>query len=169
VQGEYFRAIVGSKWKVLMDLRDARLGEKIGDWEQSGYPIRIECWERDIENGKCVIASRISWEKIVADKTEVINIISRLHEEWQAILLERSRARLQENTIACTTLEEIGEALEWGNFALYEWDGNPEFEKVIKEKWKATTRCIPFAGQFTDKLLNLKDSKNMKVVIARSF
>lgn len=45
---------------MLIDFRDARLGEKIGDWEQSGYPVRIECGERDIEGGKCVVASRIS-------------------------------------------------------------------------------------------------------------
>ena len=43
VQGEYFRAIVGDGEKVLIDQRNVRLGEKITDWEQSGYPVRIEC------------------------------------------------------------------------------------------------------------------------------
>jgi hypothetical protein len=28
-------------------------------------------------------------------------------------------------------------------FALYEWDLDPNFEIEIKEKFKATTRCIP--------------------------
>lgn len=42
-------------------------------------------------------------------------------------------------------------------------------EKEIKEKWKATTRCIPFEGQFTDDILTLKNPKNVKVVIARNF
>lgn len=49
-----------------------------------------------------------------------------------------------ENTVACETLEEVGIAVEAGKFALYEWDKNPEMEKEIKEKYKATTRCIPF-------------------------
>jgi prolyl-tRNA synthetase len=169
VQGEYFRAIVWPRWKVLIDLRDARLGEKIWDWEQSGYPVRLECGERDIENNKCVVASRITGEKVIIDRTEASNLIAKIHTEWQQILLEKSRNRVQENTIACMTLEEVGVAVEAGKFALYEWDGNPDMEKEIKERYKATTRCIPFPGQFTDDLLVLKNPDNVKVIIARSF
>lgn len=169
VQGEYFRAIVGPKGKVMIDFRDARLGEKIGDWEQSGYPVRIECGERDIEWGKCVVASRISGEKVIIERQLADETVTRMHEEGQKTLLENSTKRLRENTVACATLEEVGQAIEAGKFALYEWDGNPEMEKEIKEKWKATTRCIPFEGQFTDSILTLKNPKNVKIVIARNF
>ena len=169
VQGEYFRAIVGEKGKVLIDFRDARLGEKIGDWEQSGYPVRIECWERDIEGTKCVIASRISGEKVTVDRKEMIGVVLDMHTRWQNILLENSRTRLHENIVACSSIEEVGHAIEAGKFAIYEWDQNPEFEKEIKEKFKATTRCIPFEGQFTDHLLTIKDPKNVRVIIARNF
>ncbi|MDP2395651.1 MAG: hypothetical protein Q8S84_01535 [bacterium] len=34
--------------------------------------------------------------------------------------------------------------MENGKFVIYEWDKNPEFEVIIKERFKATTRCIPF-------------------------
>lgn len=169
VQWEYFRAIIGPKWKVLIDFRDVRLGEKIGDWEQSGYPIRIECGERDIENNKCVIVSRISGEKLILDHNETELTIARMHQEWQQTLLEKSRKRLEENTIACETLEDVGIAIEAWQFAIYEWDGNPDMEKEIKEKYKATTRCIPFEWQFTDKLLSLKNPKNVRIIIARAF
>lgn len=169
VQWEYFRAIVGPKWKVMIDLRDARLGEKIWDWEQSWYPVRIECGERDIENNKCVIVSRISGEKCIVDREEINTVVSRMHEEWQKTLLEKSKKRVVENTVACYTLQEVGKAIEEWKFALYEWDGNPDMEKEIKDKWKATTRCIPFEWQFTDELLTLKNPENMKVIIARNF
>lgn len=169
VQGEYFRAMVGPNGKVLMDFRDVRLGEKIGDWEQSGYPVRIECGERDIENSKCVIASRISGEKLVIDRDQAGATVATMHEEGQKTLLANSRKRLEENTVACATLEDVGVAIENGKFALYEWDGNPEMEKGIKDRFKATTRCVPFVGQFTDELMELKDPKNVKVVIARNF
>lgn len=169
VQWEYFRAIVWTKWKILIDFRDVRLGEKIWDWEQSGYPIRIECGERDIENNKCVIVSRINGEKLILDRTEAEANITRMSIEWQKKLLENSRKRLEENTIACETLEDVGIAIEAWKFAIYEWDGNPNMEKEIKEKYKATTRCIPFKWQFTDNLLVLKNPKNTKVIIARNF
>lgn len=81
VQGEYFRAIVGDNNKVLIDQRNVRLGEKITDWEQSGYPIRIECGERDMEAKKCVVVSRITGEKIITGIEEMREIVMRMHQE----------------------------------------------------------------------------------------
>jgi prolyl-tRNA synthetase len=169
VRGEYFRALVGSHGKVSMDLRDARLGEKITDWEIGGYPIRIECGERDRENGKCVVVSRISGEKEIVSLEEVRDTVIRMSEEGQALLLATSKKRLQENTVACHSLEEVGIAIEQGKFALYEWDENPELEGILKERFKATTRCIPFEGQFTDAILPLTREGTVRVVIARNF
>lgn len=165
---EYFKKFVG-EWEVLVDYRNVRLWEKITDFELSGYPIRIECGERDIENNVCVVASRITGEKQVVTLDELNTRIARLLEQWQQELLKRSSERLKSNVIACSTLEDIGNALENGKFALYEWDKNPEFEVIIKEKFKATTRCIPFEGQFTDSILELKNKENVKVIVARAF
>ena len=169
VKWEYYRAFVGPKGKVLIDLRDVRLWEKIWDFEQAGYPVRIECGERDIEWAKCVVSARITWEKIIIENGELESTVSRMNEEGQISLLESSQKRLIENTVACHTLEELWQAVEGGKFALYEWDKNPEFEKIIKEKYKATTRCIPFSGQFTDELLALKNPENVRVIVARNF
>ena len=169
VQGEYFRALVGSNGKVSMDLRDARLGEKITDWKLSGYPVRIECGERDREARKCVVVSRITGEKVIIDISEVVATVSRIHAEGQALLLAMSNERVRANTVVCTTLEEIGAAVEAGKFALTLWDQNPEFEKMIKDQFKATTRCIPFEGQFTDKLLPIVPEGQVRVIVGRSF
>lgn len=169
VQGEYFRALVNENGKVQLDLRDARLGEKITDWEIAGYPIRIECGERDREAGKCVIVSRISGEKVVVELNQVQETVLRMSEEGQNLLRAKSKERLVENTIVCSTLEELGDALENGKFVLWEWDQNAEFEKEIKEKFKATTRCIPFEGQFTHQLMPTVKDGHVRVIIARSF
>jgi prolyl-tRNA synthetase len=170
VQWEYFRALVGQEGKkVKLDLREARLWEKITDWELSGYPIRVECGERDRASGVCVVVSRITWEKTIVSLEEVATTIARMNVEWQARLLANSRERLEKNTVACMSMEDIGAAIEAGKFWLYEWDLNPEFEKEIKEKYKATTRCIPFDWQFTDTLLPLTKSWTVRVIIARNF
>lgn len=64
-----------------LDLRDARLGQKITDWEISGYPIRIECGERDRESGKCVVVSRITGEKAIIALEEVAATVARMNTE----------------------------------------------------------------------------------------
>jgi len=165
---EYFKKYVGTS-EVLVDFRNVRLGEKITDFELSGYPVRIECGERDIENNMLVISSRITGEKQIISIDQVTETIERMMAEGQVELLKRSRERLLSNVVACETLEDIWVAIEKGQFAIYEWDRNPVFEDIIKDKFKATTRCIPFEGQFTDDLLTLKDSKNVKVIVARAF
>lgn len=165
---EYFKKM-SWEWEVLVDYRNVRLWEKITDFELSGFPVRIECWERDIENNVCVVASRITWEKQVVSLDELSNLVNKIHEEWQKELLKRSQERLRANIVACYSLEDIWNAIENWKFALYEWDKNPEFEVIIKEKFKATTRCIPFEWQFTDKILQLKDKNNVKVIVARAF
>lgn len=169
VQGDVMRAKVGASGKALIDFRNIRLGEKIGDFEQSGYPVRIECGERDMENGKCVLASRITGEKVIISLEEITTTLKRMLEEGQIALRTASRKRLEENIVPCYTMEDIGAAMENGKFAIYEWDRNPQFEKDIKELYRATTRCIPFEGSFTEKLLPLTKENTVRVIIARNF
>ncbi|MDR1987235.1 MAG: hypothetical protein LBQ24_00215 [Candidatus Peribacteria bacterium] len=51
------------------------------DFELSGYPIRIECGERDIEASNCVIVSRITQEKLVVSIDEINKTVDRMLEE----------------------------------------------------------------------------------------
>jgi prolyl-tRNA synthetase len=105
-KGEYFKKYVGTS-EVLVDFRNVRLGEKITDFELSGYPVRIECGERDIENNMLVISSRITGEKQIISIDQVTETIERMMTEGQVELLKRSRERLLSNVVACETLEDI--------------------------------------------------------------
>jgi prolyl-tRNA synthetase len=170
VQGQYFRARINAQGeKILLDARDVRLGEKINDWELSGYPIRIEYGPRDIPNNTVVIADRITGEKQIIPLTELANTVQKLLDQGQKILLEKSQKRLRENTIVCETEAEIAAAVEAGKFALYAWDGDEIFEKHIKETYKATTRCLPFSGQFTDALMPVVETGKVRTIFARAF
>ena len=154
VQGQYFRArINGNGEKILIDARDARLGEKINDFELSGYPLRIEYGARDIAEKMVVLGNRISGEKKSVALADIADVVTSGLEEGQAILFEKSRTRLQNNTILCETEADIAKAVESGKFALYAWDGDEKFEEHIKSTYKATIRCLPFDGQFTDKIM----------------
>lgn len=168
VKWENFKKFVW-ELEVLVDYRNVRLWEKITDFELSWYPIRIECWERDIENNNCVIVSRITWEKEIISIDNLKMKITEYSDKWQNELFIKSRERLRNNIVACYSIEDIWNAINQWKFAIYEWDLNPEFEKIIKDKFKATTRCIPFEWQFTDSMLDLKNNSNVRVIVARAF
>lgn len=95
--------------------------------------------------------------------------VENLLDQGQRILFEKSQKRLRENTVVCNNEAEIGAAVEAGKFALYAWDGDEKFEQHIKTTYKATTRCIPFAGQYTDELLPESTEGTMRTIFARAF
>ena len=170
VQGQYFRARINAKGeKVLLDARDVRLGEKINDWELSGYPIRIEYGPRDISNNVVVVADRITGEKQSVVLSDLKKTVENLLEQGQKILFEKSCKRLRDNTVVCSNEVEIAAAVEANKFALYAWDGDEKFEQHIKTTYKATTRCIPFAGQYTDELMPTLPVGTMRTIFARAF
>ncbi len=169
VKGEYFRALSGTGGKVLVDFRDARFGEKITDFELSGYPVAIAVGPKEMDERLCTVISRISGEKVQIPVAEVSATVAKFLQEGQAELRRRSRERLENSVVACRNVDEIGAALEAGKFALYEWDLDPKFEAEIKERFKATTRCIPNKGQFTDGILTVKNPNNVAVIVARAF
>lgn len=68
------------------------------------------------------MTSRITGEKQIVNLDNLPETIQNLIEEGQNELFKRSQQRLRENTIACDTLEQVGEAVENGKFAIYEWD-----------------------------------------------
>lgn len=170
VKWEYFKSFIWESWnKVLVDYRNARFWEKITDFELGGYPVAVVIWEKELQENSCTVISRITWEKTSINLDNLDIIVDKILEEWQSELFRRSQERLRSNVIPCHSIEEIGKAIEEGKFAIYEWDCNPQFEVEIKEKFKATTRCVPFLWQFTDDLLTLKNPNNVKIIIARAF
>lgn len=166
---EYFKKCIWLNKQVLIDYRNIRIWEKISDFELSWYPIRIEYWQREIEQNNCVICSRITWEKLIIWLHELNEIIEKFINEWQKELFQRSQNRLRNNVVACKSIDDIWESIENWKFAIFEWDKNPKLEIEIKEKFKATTRCIPFDWQFCDEIIQLKNKNNVKVIIARNF
>ena len=77
----------------------------------------------------------------------------------------------ENNTRKADTWEEFNEILDKeGGFILAHWDGTPETEEAIKEKTKATIRCIPFDAPEEDGkcIFSGKPSKR-RVVFARSY
>ena len=108
-------------------------------------------------------------EKNTVPISELKETIHNLLKKGQEALLEKSRNSLRKNTVVCHNESDIAAAVEAGKFALYAWDGDEKFETHIKTTYKATTRCMPFAGQFTDDLMPEIEQGKMRTIFARAF
>jgi len=157
---------------VKYDDRDSfKPGWKFNEYEFKGVPVRIAIGPRDIENGTVEVARRDTLEKEIYQITDIENKIENLLDNIQNNLFAKALSFRENNTRKADTWEEFNRILdEEGGFILAHWDGTPETEEAIKEKTKATIRCIPFDAPEEDGkcIFSGKPSKR-RVVFARSY
>ena len=157
---------------VKYDDRDSfKPGWKFNEYEFKGVPVRIAIGPRDIENGTVEVARRDTLEKEVYQITDIENKIENLLDAIQNNLFTKALSFRQNNTRKADTWEEFNRILdEEGGFILAHWDGTPETEEAIKEKTKATIRCIPFdAPEEEGKCIFSGKPSKRRVVFARSY
>ena len=157
---------------VKYDDRDSfKPGWKFNEYEFKGVPVRIAIGPRDIENGTLEVARRDTLEKEVYQIADIENKIEHLLEAIQENLFTKALAFREGNTRKADTWEEFNRILdEEGGFILAHWDGTPETEEAIKEKTKATIRCIPFdAPEEEGKCIFSGKPSKRRVVFARSY
>ena len=78
------------------------------------------------------------------DISNLLNVIPETLEKIQKSLFDQALAFRNENTFTVESFEEFSKKIKKGGFISGGWDGTDETEKIIKEKTKATIRCIPF-------------------------
>ena len=119
-------------------------GFKFNDWEMKGVPIRFEIGPRDLEKNNLVLARRDTGSKESLDISSLLNTIPEVLEKIQKGLFDQALDFRNANTFTVESFEEFTEKIKKGGFIRCGWDGTDETEKLIKEKTKATIRCIPF-------------------------
>lgn len=142
--------------KLIRELRDRQIrvhydndetkrpGFKFAEHELRGTPVRIAIGLRDLEQGQVEIARRDTREKTMVPADGAAGYIQKLLEDIQARLLESARKYRDDMTFHADTWEEFERILDdKGGFVYAHWDGTTETELAIKEKTKATIRCIP--------------------------
>jgi len=148
-----------------------RPGFKFAEYEMKGVPVRIAMGLRDLDNGTVEVARRDTKEKSSLPTEGLTAHISRLLETIQKSMFEKAKAYRDSHITRADTLGEFERLLdEKGGFVLAHWDGTPATEDAIKEKTKATIRCIPLnnppeEGQC---ILTGKPSKQ-RVLFARAY
>ena len=130
---------------VKYDDRDAyRSGWKFNEYELKGVPVRIAIGPKDLEAQQVEICRRDTLEKYFVSINDVVNHIPTLLDTIQNNMFNKAKQFRDEHITSVNTWEEFEAAIEKGGFVYAHWDGTTETEVAIKEKTKATIRCIPF-------------------------
>jgi prolyl-tRNA synthetase len=148
-----------------------RPGFKFAEYEMIGIPVRLVIGARDLAVGKVEVARRDTKEKLTVDIEGVVDYIKNLLDDIQDNLFNRAKAFRDERITCVDTMAEFEKVLEeHGGFISAHWDGTTETEKAIKERTKATIRCIPLDNPQEDGvcILTGKPSKE-RVLFARAY
>jgi prolyl-tRNA synthetase len=166
------KEMIGEAAAVKIDDRDQYTpGYKFNDWELRGVPLRIEIGPRDVEKEQVVLVRRDTGKKEMMPQAEVKKRVSVLLDEIQNSLFERCRTFRDENTVNVDDFGEFSEKMESpGIFARSHWCGDGQCEAEIKDKTKATIRCIPFdADEEKGECVLCGKESNRRVIFARSY
>ena len=140
--------LVQAGFRVKMDDSDQSAGWKFAEYEMKGIPLRLELGPKDIEKNQCVLVRRDSGEKNFVSLDGIEDTVAAMLDAIHDGLYQRARKNLEDNTYACSSLEEVKEKMqERGGFAKTMWCGDEACELRMKEEAGVTSRCIPFAQE----------------------
>ncbi|HKL03371.1 MAG TPA: His/Gly/Thr/Pro-type tRNA ligase C-terminal domain-containing protein, partial [Cryomorphaceae bacterium] len=123
-------------------------GWKFAEYEMKGVPVRIAMGPRDLENETVEVARRDTLGKEILPFDGVGGHIEKLLGEIQQNLYNKALTYREENTREVDSWEEFQDVIATkGGFVSAHWDGTAETEEYIKQKTKATIRCIPFGDR----------------------
>jgi len=148
-----------------------RPGWKFAEYEKKGVPVRIAIGLRDLQNNVVEVARRDTREKKSYSMDGLTEKIKDLLEDIQQNMFNKAKTYRDAHISNANTWDEFVRLLEEkGGFVSAHWDGTTETEAAIKEKTKATIRCIPLHNpQETGKcILTGKPSKE-RVLFAQAY
>lgn len=156
-KGEEQKALIGVKVQELVkqlkalgvrvkydDNDNSRPGWKFAEYEMKGVPVRIALGLRDLENNTVELARRDTKEKQSVSMDGLPERIVQLLADIQQAIYNKALAYRDSHITTVNSWDEFVKTLnEKGGFVYAFWDGTSETEEAIKDKAKATIRCIP--------------------------
>ena len=148
-----------------------RPGWKFAEHELKGVPVRIALGLRDLENNVVEIARRDTGEKTSVSIDGLAAYVNQLLEQIQEFIFQKALAFRNENIRRVDTWDEFVQTLdEKAGFISAHWDGTSETEEKIKEKTKATIRCIPLNNSQEDGVCIFSGNPSkQRVLFARAY
>jgi prolyl-tRNA synthetase len=158
--------------RVKYDANDnARPGWKFAEYEMKGVPVRLALGARDLEKNVVEVARRDTKEKRVIALDGLVQYVAELLIEIQQGMFNKAKAYRDEHITPAYSWDEFEKLLdEKGGFISAHWDGTAETEEAIKEKTKATIRCIPLNNpQENGKCILTGKPSIQRVLFARAY
>ncbi len=153
------------------DSDNTRPGWKFAEYELKGVPVRLALGARDLENDQVEVTRRDTGEKKTIGAGGIAQYVDRLLIDIQQNMFNKAKAYQQEHITPANSWDEFEKLLdEKGGFIQAHWDGTPETEALIKEKTKATIRCIPLDNPQEDgKCILTGKPSRQRVLFARAY
>jgi prolyl-tRNA synthetase len=166
------KSLRGQGYTVKFDNRDThKPGFKFAEWELKGVPVRLAIGPRDLDNGTIEVARRDNKTKESRPLNGIDLEVVRLLEEIQTNMYDKALKFRDGLVTEVNSFEEFQKVLdEKTGFVSAHWDGTIETETAIKDKTKATIRCIPLdaAEEPGTCILTGKPSRQ-RVLFARAY
>jgi prolyl-tRNA synthetase len=183
-KGEEQKALIDAKAKEIMgnlknlgvrvkydDNDNNRPGWKFAEHEMKGVPVRLALGARDLEKNVVEVARRDTKEKKVVGLDGIAQYVDGLLLEIQHNMFKKAKAYQQEHITPANGWGEFVKLLdEKTGFISAHWDGTADTEEAIKEKTKATIRCIPLNNQLEEgKCILTGNPSKQRVLFARAY
>ena len=148
-----------------------RPGWKFAEYEMKGVPVRIALGARDLQNNVAEVVRRDTKEKESILLDGLASHVVRLLDSIQNDMFNKAKLYRDTHTTKVDTWDEFEKTLdEKGGFVSAHWDGTTETEEAIKEKTKATIRCIPLdAATENGKCILTGKPSTRRVLFARAY
>ncbi len=131
--------------RVKVDASDNSPGWKFNEYEMKGVPLRLEIGPRDIESGVATASRRDkAGEKFTVPLYNIADSVNLLLKEIHENMYQTALAFRNTHVKTVQSMQELGDAVNSGNFALSMWCGDRECEDKIKEQFQASSRNMPF-------------------------
>ena len=150
---------------------NSRPGWKFAEYELKGVPVRIAMGMRDIENNVVEVARRDTKEKSSMSMDGLSAKLVQLLADIQQYIYDKALAFQTDHINTSDDWDEFVKLLDdKGGFVAAHWDGTAETEDAIKEKTKATIRCIPLNNkQEAGKCILTGKPSTQRVLFARAY
>jgi prolyl-tRNA synthetase len=141
-----FASLKKAGYRVKLDERDLRPGNKFADWEMRGVPLRIEFGARDLEAGVATVVRRDKEKgedggKLVVPLAELPTRMRELLDDIQINLYAQARTFLESHTLRLTGRAEFFAACkERAGMIDIPWCGLASCEESVKAQTSASSR-----------------------------
>src|ERR1700754_2074579 len=153
------------------DNDNSRPGFKFAEYELKGVPVRIAMGLRDLDNNSVEVARRDTKEKKTVSLDGLAEYVKNLLAAIQSSMYQKAKAYRDSHITTADTMEEFERLLdEKGGFILAHWDGTAATEEAIKDRTKATIRCIPLDNPAEEgKCILTGQPSSQRVLFARAY